>query len=153
MLTLTSEYALRALICLTRREEEWPLSGKELARETGVPAKYLSTILANLTRHGVLSATRGKSGGFRLARPAKDVTLHAVLLPFERFDTKRCPFGNVQCSEENPCLGHAGWLKVVEARMRFLRKTTLHDVAVPQRAARERYDAPRRSYSKRSKPV
>jgi len=139
VLTLTSEYALRALICLTRRVDDWPLPGKELAREAGVPAKYLSAILGDLVRAGVLTATRGKNGGFRLAAPADETPLHVVLEPFMRFEVRRCPFGNDECSDADPCLAHARWLKVVQARMNFLENTTLHDVsfhATPKRPRR-----------------
>jgi len=145
MLTLTSEYALRALICLTRRARDWPLSGKVIAREAGVPAKYLSSILSDLVRAGVLTASRGKNGGFRLARSAKETTLESVLEPFERFEAKRCPFGNDLCSDADPCLGHAQWLQVVDARMEFLQHTTLHDVSFPARSKQPRQTAKRRA--------
>lgn len=147
MLTLTSEYALRALICLARRVDDWPLPSREIARDAGVPTKYLSAILGDLVRAGVLSAMRGKNGGFRLVNPADETTLESVLEPFERFEARRCPFGNDECSDADPCLGHAQWLHVVQARMSFLQDTTLHDVSFHEKAKR-----PRRTAKRKAKP-
>lgn len=153
MLTLTSEYALRALICLTRRVDDWPLPGREIAREAGVPAKYLSAILGDLVRAGVLDATRGKNGGFRLARPADETSLESILDPFERFEARRCPFGNEECSDADPCLGHAQWLKVVQARMDFLENTSLHDVSFHARSKRRRRTVKRKTKRRKDAKV
>lgn len=137
MLSLTSEYALRAMIHLAQRENEWPVTGKQIAREAGIPAKYLSKILGDLVRAGVLESTRGIGGGFRMSRPAKKLSLFEVLAPFESFQVRRCPFGNKQCGDENPCLAHDRWKKVVEAELSFLQGTSVLDVAV-SRARKQR---------------
>ena len=64
MLSVTGEYALRAMVYLARNSESWPISGPRIAEAAGVPRKYLSSILADLVRSGLLEGTRGKSGGF-----------------------------------------------------------------------------------------
>ena len=143
MLSLTSKYALRAMICLTQLEDECPVSGKRIAERANVPSRYLSKILGDLVRCGVLTSTRGKNGGFRLARPPQKIALHDVLAPFETALVARrsCPFGNLACSDENPCLGHDGWKKVLLAYVSFLSRTSILDVAVSKRAARHRGSA------------
>lgn len=133
MLTRTSEYALRALVHMARHEEEWPLPGNRIAADTGVPAKYLSKILGDLVRTGVLTSSRGKSGGFRMAKPADQTTLHAVLSPFERFVTTRCMFGNPNCTPSNPCLAHEDWVTVLDGMDAFFKSKTVHDVAYQRR--------------------
>ncbi len=130
MLSRTSEYALRALIHLAQHEEDWPISGAHVAGETGIPAKYLSKILGDLVRAGVLDSFPGKTGGFRLRRSAKSLSLLDVLAPFEQFDRRRCPFGNEDCSDEHPCNAHDQWKKVIETEQRFLIKTTVRDIAL-----------------------
>ena len=132
MLSRTSEYALSALILLTQREKDWPIPGRDIAHETGVPQKYLSKILGDLVRVGVLEANRGKSGGFRLARSARKIRLHEALLPFERFEERRCPFGNKECSNDEPCLAHNEWKHVIETFQRFLQSTSVADVAIKE---------------------
>ena len=134
MLTRTSEYALQALIYLAKHVEDWPVSGKRIAEATGVPRKYLSKVLADLVRVNVLESARGKSGGFRLVRSAETTSLFEVLSPFEPFPQQRCPFGNEQCSDENPCIAHTEWKKVLETEQQFLEGTFLSDVATERRS-------------------
>ncbi len=129
MLSLTSEYALRALIYLTRNENEWPIPGWQVADGAGIPPKYLSKILGDLVRIGVLSSAPGKRGGFRLNQPAKKTRLFEILVPYESFGRKRCPFGNEDCSDEYPCSVHKKWKGVMQAEQRFFQKTSLYEIA------------------------
>ncbi len=138
MLSKSSEYALRALIYLTRKQGDWPIPGRDIAREAGIPEKYLSKILGDLARAGVLEANRGKSGGFRLARAAEAIRLQDVLSPFERFDRRRCPFGNEECSDEEPCLAHDAWKRVIETFQKFLQTTSVADVSIKSRHKKKR---------------
>jgi Rrf2 family protein len=131
MLTRTSEYALRAMIVLARHPGGGPLTGEQLAKTSGIPRKYLVKIMGDLTRAGALSATRGRSGGFTLSRPADRIHLIEVIAPFERFDDRRCPFGNERCGDRNPCGGHERWKTVAEAYRRFLEETTVFDISRP----------------------
>jgi Rrf2 family protein len=78
MLTRTGEYALRAMISLARNDGEELVPGPRIAAAAGVPRKYLSAILADLVRVGLLDGTRGKSGGFRLTRPAGRIRLGQI---------------------------------------------------------------------------
>lgn len=135
MLTLTSEYALRALIYLAQHPDSGSIPGRQIAEHARIPPKYLSKILGDLVRFGVLASSPGKTGGFRLRRAAQDTTLYEILSPFEQFDRRRCPFGNKECSDEEPCLAHSRWKQVVDTERRFLRETPISEVAfrVPRR--------------------
>ena len=132
MLTLTSEYALRAIIYLAQHADGSPISGTRIAVETGISRKYLSKVLSDLVRAGVLRASPGKGGGFGLNRPPKQIHLYEVFVPFEPVLSNRrpCPFGNEECSDEQPCLGHDRWKRVRETYSQFLHGTSVHDVAL-----------------------
>lgn len=132
MLSLTSEYALRAMICLTRHIDEWPVSGRTIAEEASIPRKYLSSILGDLVRAGLLDSSPGTGGGFRMVRSPKEIMLSEILSPFEPMLANRrpCPFGNEECNDNDPCAGHEQWKKVRETYSRFLQETSVHDVAV-----------------------
>lgn len=131
MISLTGEYALRAMIYLARHRDEWPISGSRIAEQANIPRKYLSAILADLVRAGLLEGTRGKSGGFRITRPPKRIRLINIVRLFEPVSSNRrtCPFGNVVCSDRDPCGAHEQWKGVKAALECFLEQTTLHDVA------------------------
>ncbi|MFQ5502619.1 MAG: RrF2 family transcriptional regulator [Phycisphaerae bacterium] len=132
MWTRTSEYALRAVIHLTQNCGDWPIPGNQIAEKAGIPSKYLSKVLGDLVRIGLLSSSRGKHGGFGLARSPKEIRLIDILEPFEQFEPRRCPFGNRLCSDEEPCLAHEEWKSIVESEEVFLRTKTVYDVAVKQ---------------------
>jgi Rrf2 family protein len=74
-----SDYALRALIELAARSDGDPVSAEELGRSQDIPHGFLQAILADLRRAGVVVSQRGQSGGWRLARPATEVTVADVI--------------------------------------------------------------------------
>ena len=74
-----SDYALRALIEIARTTERTAISAEELGRRQGIPHGFLQAILADLRRAGVVISQRGQSGGWRLARPAADVSVADVI--------------------------------------------------------------------------
>lgn len=125
MLTKTSEYALRALVYLAQHPEHWPIPVHKIAAGTGIPPRYLSKVLRDLTRVGVLSSTRGKLGGFEPARPLDEISLIETISLFEPLEQKRCPFGKPECSEENPCHLHNRWNALLQERKRLLTASSL----------------------------
>lgn len=132
MLSRTGQYALRAMIFLARHVEDWPIPAPRVAAQTRIPHRYLSKIMGDLVRAGVLESARGVGGGFRITRPPDRVSLFDVLIPFEgdlSNGGRACPFASQRCSDRNPCLGHEGWKKVRGALEQFLRETSLHEVA------------------------
>ncbi len=79
MLTQKAKYALRALAVLADADPRVPLPIHEIADRAHAPQKFLESILLELRRHGVLASTRGKSGGYVLARPAREVRVGDVI--------------------------------------------------------------------------
>ncbi|RLV47902.1 Rrf2 family transcriptional regulator [Nocardioides mangrovicus] len=78
-----ADYALRALIEIAGRDDDEsgarPVSAEELGRAQDIPHGFLQAILADLRRAGVVVSQRGQSGGWRMARPATDVTVADVI--------------------------------------------------------------------------
>ena len=74
-----SDYALRALIEMATRENERAVSAEELGKQQEIPHGFLQAILADLRRAGIVISQRGQSGGWRMARPASDVTVADVI--------------------------------------------------------------------------
>ncbi len=91
MLSQTAEYALRAMVSLARGG---PHTAQEVAADAHVPLDYLSKILGALGRAGLVSAQRGRGGGFQAARPANEISVLEVISavdPVRRIHT--CPLG------------------------------------------------------------
>ncbi len=129
MISKTAEYALRALLHLAREAADRPLRSSQIAEALGVPSNYLSKILHSLARDRILVSERGPRGGFRLARPAQELSLAEVLGPFDAHTTRRfCLLGRPECSDETACPVHDRWKEVSEPVARFFQDTTLGDL-------------------------
>ena len=75
--TAASDYGIRALVALAASDE--PKTAEVLAAEEELPRKYLSAILNDLRKWGLVVSQRGPSGGFKLGRPASAITLADVI--------------------------------------------------------------------------
>ncbi len=129
MLSQTAEYALRAAMWLAEHPDRLPARVGDLATALDVPQNYLSKTLHQLARAGVLQSTRGKHGGFRLARRPGAIPLIDIVRPFERLDdTRTCLLGRAVCSDASPCQAHDRWKQVKEITSAFFRNTTLADL-------------------------
>ena len=71
------DYGLRAL--LTLAAAGGPQTAETLAAEQGLPPRFLGAILADLRRSSLVASQRGAEGGYRLARPAEEITLASVI--------------------------------------------------------------------------
>jgi Rrf2 family protein len=75
----STEWVLHAVTSLAQVGPGSAVSAAQLAAHYDVPAGYLAKQLQALVRAGLLSATTGPRGGFRLARPADQITLLQVV--------------------------------------------------------------------------
>ena len=130
MLSGTAEYALRAVVCMARNAgDDKYVRANDLAEAVDVPRNYLSKILHELTRAGILRSIRGKNGGFQLAVPAEDLTLLKVVQLFDQMgDQSRCLLGRPECSDADPCPAHPRWKETSVQIATFFRDTTIADV-------------------------
>ena len=79
MISTRGRYALRVMIDLAEHIDEGYIPLQTIAKRQGISEKYLESILAVLSKAGLLDAVRGKGGGYRLSKPAKEYTACEVL--------------------------------------------------------------------------
>lgn len=79
MLSQRARYALRALVHLAARNDPRPAAIADIAEASDAPRKFLEAILLELKRRHLLVSTRGRSGGYALARPAGEITFADVI--------------------------------------------------------------------------
>jgi Rrf2 family protein len=85
------EWAAHACSLLAVLPEGWALSSDALAEYHGLPPAYMAKQMQLLSRSGLVVSQRGAAGGYRLARPAAEVTLWDVMAAIEgREPSFRC---------------------------------------------------------------
>ena len=78
MLSRQASHALKALLELAARPLEWQ-STHTLATAHQLPEPMLEQLLLRLRRAGLLEARRGRVGGYRLSRPAREISMELIL--------------------------------------------------------------------------
>jgi Rrf2 family protein len=129
MVSLTAEYALRAMLLLAKPETTRALRADEIADATGAPRNYMAKVLNAIAKAGLVTSARGPTGGFTLAVPASEISLGRVI---ELFDTvplnSRCMLGSGPCDPNHPCRAHDAWQAVNSARRSPFTHTTIADL-------------------------
>ena len=74
-----SHYGLIAAGCIAEQADEgWVMAGT-ISEEYGIPLEYLFNILQQMVKANILLSKRGPTGGFTLARPAKEISLLEII--------------------------------------------------------------------------
>jgi Rrf2 family protein len=131
VLSQRGRYALKAMINLARSDASRQVSA--ISAEENIPRKFLETIMSELRRAGLVESARGKTGGYRLARPADLITFGEVirltdgplaLAPcVSRNFYKRCD----DCVDEATCTLRRVLARVRNEASEILDRTTLSD--------------------------
>ncbi|MGZ8476148.1 MAG: RrF2 family transcriptional regulator [Candidatus Limnocylindria bacterium] len=144
-----TEYGIRILVVLAAAErEEKCLSLAEIARRDKLPHSYLEHLVRDLRRADLVTATRGQSGGYRLARPASDIPMTDAVRALEG-PLLEMPCAGARdlehCDRPEPCSVHEVFQRVYESLSLSLGATTLADVTAtaggppyPQQVRRRR---------------
>jgi Rrf2 family protein len=88
-ISVKSEYALLAILDLAMQPPGEPVKIADIAKRQHIPQKFLELILASLKHGGFVESRRGAEGGYRLARPAEQITVGDALRYLEDGNTAR----------------------------------------------------------------
>ncbi|MES2001118.1 MAG: Rrf2 family transcriptional regulator [Pseudomonadota bacterium] len=100
MIAQKTRYALRSLLFLAEETDGMPVQLARIAETQRVPPKYLELIMLDLKKAGLVKSSRGPKGGYRLSRPAADISFGEVVRSCEG------PIALVPCASVNfyaPC--------------------------------------------------
>src|SRR5919106_5199458 len=125
------------MVALGRDAQERTMPLKALAEAEGLPLSYLEHVVADLKRAGLVTASRGAHGGYRLARPAAEIAMDEVVLALEgAIAPMECfvhvPTERVACSHQGErsaaCSTRLLWMRVQSGVVRALQGTTLAEL-------------------------
>ena len=127
-LTRRGDYAVRAMLSLADAHGS-VVTGGRIASETGIPRSFLPQVMGTLVHAGLVDGLPGRSGGYRLARPARDVSLLAIVEAAEG-DSRRttCILRGGPCRQDGPCRVHDAFFAGQEALLTAIASATLADL-------------------------
>lgn len=133
MLSQKIRYTIRALQHLADTFGQGPVQLTEIAEAQNIPAKFLTVILSELGREGIVASQRGRDGGYWLALPPVDIRYGDILRLMRgslalvpcasRYAHEKCK----NCLEEENCRLRALMLKVRDETAAVLDRITLAD--------------------------
>ncbi len=77
------DYAVRAAVELAAASDEKPVKAERIATAQDIPLNFLENILGELRHSGIVRSHRGAEGGFRLARPAEEISIADIIRAVE----------------------------------------------------------------------
>lgn len=126
--TRYTDYSLRAMIYIANKGNELSTI-REIADAYGISKNHLMKIVQELGSRGYVTATRGKSGGIRLARDSKDINIGALVRDMERNKVLAdCFPGGPGCAISSRCALKGILLEALEAFFATLDRYTLADL-------------------------
>ena len=127
-LSTKGRYAVTAMIDLALHDEVRPVALTDIAETQKISVSYLEQLFARLRKNKLVKGMRGPGGGYRLARPASEVTIAEIIAAVdEQIDMTRCA-GKEDCQDGEKCLTHELWADLSKQLYDFLHGITLGQI-------------------------
>jgi Rrf2 family iron-sulfur cluster assembly transcriptional regulator len=132
-LTTKGRFAVTAMIDLSLRQHEGPVTLAGISERQQISLSYLEQLFGKLRRHKLVASVRGPGGGYCLAKPMAEVSvadiIHAVDEPL---DATNCG-GMGNCIEDKrPCMTHQLWTNLNQRMLEYLNGVTLAELVAQQ---------------------
>lgn len=139
MISTKGDYGMRAAIELARLHATGePVQVKEIAERQDIPKDYLSVIMVDLRKGGIVESVRGPRGGYRLSRPPSAISMGEVLEilegPIQLLDCASTAPPSIEhrCSKHTGCNMRNVWSVLTETIASVLHTTTLAQLCDPE---------------------
>lgn len=127
-----TDYAVRVILALAQHGEGARLSSAEIQQEMLIPRAFMTRIVAQLAREGLVNTFPGRDGGLMLPRPASQISLREVVEAFEGpILLSECMQvkGEDDCPFQSNCPVRSKWGRVQAAMMREMASISFEDLA------------------------
>lgn len=118
-LSTKGRYGLRAVLELAVRTDEETIALSQIAEHQGISMNYLEQLIAKLKKAGIVQGIRGAQGGYRLAKPAKEISVGNILRALEGdlnpVDCSEINKGDSICSNAEVCVTKYVWKRISDS--------------------------------------
>jgi Rrf2 family protein len=137
-LSTKGRYGVRMMIDLAAHYGEGPVLLREIAKRQEISEKYLSNLINPLKAMGLIETTRGVNGGYVLGKAPSEITMKDIVQVMEGpLCLVDCVEKPAVCSRSSFCIAHDLWREAAEGMAQVLKKYTLADMVMRQKAKRE----------------
>jgi Rrf2 family protein len=127
LLSKSCEYGIRASLYVSMHGGDEYLPIRVISADLDMSAHFLTKILQQLTRAGIMKSFKGPKGGVALARPASDIRLMDLVAAIDGPQLfQECMLGLPGCGERKPCPLHNRWM-IERSRLAALFEATTLD--------------------------
>jgi Rrf2 family protein len=125
-----TDYAVRLILSLARREKGKRVSTAEIQKEMLIPPALAQRIVADLARGNFIVTFPGRDGGLTLSRPARNINLREIVEHFEgKFFISDCLVDGGDCPFDNNCPVRFRWTRLQSLIVKELEQITFEDLA------------------------
>ncbi len=129
MITTKGRNALKVMIDLAKHEGEGNVSLADIAERIQESQKYLEATVASLSSAGLIISARGKSGGYRLAKPVAEYNVAEIITAAEgSLAPVSCLGDDVHCEKSATCLTLPLWRELDDVITTFLTGKSLSEL-------------------------
>lgn len=124
-LSTKGRYSVTAMLDLAIHDKAGPVTLADISQCQGISLSYLEQLFAKLRKSGLVKGVRGPGGGYRLARPASEISIAEIVCSVdENVDVTNCQ-GKGNCLDGEKCLTHDLWVDLSNRLHEFLSGITL----------------------------
>ena len=133
-----SQYTLRALFELAKRQGGEPATVAEIADAQAIPRRFLELIFLDLRSRGLIESRRGSQGGYVLTASPETITVGDIIRAIDgSLSPVKCLVGRSEehCRLRNRCVFLSVWQRAQKAMEEVYDNTTLQDLIDDERTA------------------
>ncbi|ABM61011.1 Rrf2 family transcriptional regulator [Halorhodospira halophila] len=127
-LSTKGRYAVTAMMELALNTDKGPVTLAEISHTQGISLSYLEQLFARMRRDGLVVGVRGPGGGYRLARPAGEISVAQIITAVDEGTAQGQGVGEGS-SDDDRCLTHDLWVDLSRQIYDFLNGITLEQMA------------------------
>jgi len=129
-LSNSSQYAIRILAYMADNKDSKLLNATQLAKTLDIPYKFLTKIMTELVKSGLVVSIRGRDGGYKFEKKTSDIMVSDILTIFnDSIKDEQCVLGIGFCNGLCKCALHDQWVEPRYLMQKMFEESSLEDIA------------------------
>jgi len=115
---------------MANNQDESLMNATELSKRLHIPYKYLTKLMTDIVKAGLVVSIRGRDGGYSFAKPPSEILVENILEIFhDSIQDQQCVLGIGFCNSKCKCSLHDQWMEPKLLMQKMFRESTLEAIA------------------------